>query len=1262
MADDTPAFHRIGNSRLYALPQPDGRAWVGGILATETSQPPAKIAIKQSYGETSLGLHYLFAPAAPADAAHADAFAEAFDTYLTRQQVPSGRKLLWLPPAARLRANDRVEVGRFTFGPFSSYGLVANPYAQYYAIDSNMNAPLGANLSFSIQAGVTIAFDPEGPALQLIGDAGRAGTEIGFAMFGGDAATWLRLTGSDTQHVDAYLPFTGPYRGAFRFAGEMALAKTPDELSHLEDGVGVAYHVVASGGREGGEPSELWYPLLAGAQAGVKYKVAGVVDPLDSTNHYLSQDDVAAGSLRTVLAFADTYRLGSTFRTTEGAAITLSTEPAAAPGSDNPDPAKAGPPARAPALGFLTAKPADGPLADAKLYLAPVGDYGLEVAGAEPGRAERLRCGLSGSEWIGFRTADAAAGSDPDRLRFVVDQPAYAPVFPFTTASLADPASGGLKTRLDGTYRTVWATVVHAGSSEPVTYSAEPEGSALYGVCEGANELTKGGGVLLDSTPPRHNLSQAAGFAVPLVGYAGGVKGGGAGTLVQFESDILSARRKRLISVAARSQPHWLAARNRPLRAAALGKDAGGGTHYATTPQGLVAQVDPGTGAYTKVLLGVSKPQGGDALDFAFENPPEVLQDALRTNQLFAVAVNAEAIAPQGSKAAFDNVVNIAGWTFRAQVGRGVTPTSYRNVMVMKFCDGTLQDRVRNPNRWTDPESFSLPAGTGDDDRAAGDLASTGLSQWLQDYIDAAVARADAPGQNQALYANFKRIATDPNWRGIVVLAADLDVDTLPPQIQGLAAGIDFDRFLAHHFGVTVSRIKVDKDTGEICVHGQSSTFGLIDYEEPAFVANRQAGLGPDTPIASPMDGDFDFTVLELQCLFENAQLTVFRSYVQLSVARLFGSPVAQTVGVNGTNTARGVVLDGSYIDQGGHPVYVFQQTKPVTFGLDAEVLLSVVFRRVQFNTLGTSPDGETSQNRFLIWGTFDFAQLALDAEGGAEPVDGEAEASGTPFDVLSFGSDPGAQGPATGLQFSGYAVKMDFPVATPNATTFTVDDDGLSFDPKTSHARAGSLFDGFALSVDSFIAAPKGKTPADYGFLPVTSDLKTDPMSGAWYGLTFDVTMGTPGALVADAGFSSQMLLAWSPAEPGGKGRPKVFIGLSLPGAAPGAKLFSLQGVFKVSVGAITLLRQTAGANAYWCLRLNDIGVKIFGIAKLPPSSSINFFLFGDPDNAGSGSLGWYAAYLAEPDDYVKKLCKDEKGGKGEANDVPAPRAGGTA
>jgi hypothetical protein len=77
---------------------------------------------------------------------------------------------------------------------------------------------------------------------------------------------------------------------------------------------------------------------------------------------------------------------------------------------------------------------------------------------------------------------------------------------------------------------------------------------------------------------------------------------------------------------------------------------------------------------------------------------------------------------------------------------------------------------------------------------------------------------------------------------------------------------------------------------------------------------------------------------------------------------------------------------------------------------------------------------------------------------------------------------------------------------------------------------------------------------------------------------------------------------------------------------------------VFKLAVGAIGLSRQLVPDTGqdppppprhYYCLRLDDIALKIFGIVKLPPNATIRFFMFGDPDN--NGSPGWYAAYVAD-------------------------------
>ena len=93
---------------------------------------------------------------------------------------------------------------------------------------------------------------------------------------------------------------------------------------------------------------------------------------------------------------------------------------------------------------------------------------------------------------------------------------------------------------------------------------------------------------------------------------------------------------------------------------------------------------------------------------------------------------------------------------------------------------------------------------------------------------------------------------------------------------------------------------------------------------------------------------------------------------------------------------------------------------------------------------------------------------------------------------------------------------------------------------------------------------------------------------------------------------------------------------------------VFSLQGIIKVSTGPIKLLYQTIPGQTdtqarFFNLQLTDIGIKILGIAKLPPGATLQFFLFGDPQS--SGSLGWYAAYVKDPQSKSANLLAMESG-----------------
>jgi len=1182
-------YQQIGGSAVYEIPAGTQVAgWAGYVLKGATL--PATIGFKAAFDNQAGS--FMFAATRPAalDSDPAQFAKDALKYFDTNAR--NGRGVAWL-------ASSTPTV----FGEFAQFGFafVWDPILKLYQLTSNLNVALGGTLNFFVLRNLYIRADEASASLVLSIKRG-AQDLIGFQR-------GLRPVGivvSPGTQLEARIPATGVNAASFVFTAEItpSVAFAPTMLP-----VGCTYVVRDTQGA--GADRRIDYPIFG--KLPDKLTANGVVDPSDPFNRAIGATALAAGALRTAFGLSASAALASQFRTVQGHALELL--------PFGSDPSVTAVPLAAGALALASASPVETATRDCVAYLAPAGEFGL-VAGATDS-TQPLLCGLFGSERLTFRSS-VTGGARGNAMRWLPSQPCYAPVFPFLTADLDNPDSGCVKPRLDPRYRTSWMTFA---SAPPAEYHAEPEGAPLYG-----QPSAEG---LLSSTPPSAKVSGDPVHSFPLVPYAGVTTGGGISNnmITGMESEIIAPTRRTLINEGA--TPTW------QLRAAAQLADPAE-TVTSTTPQGLLVTIDPSTGNYQEVLLAQSELLDGQLQPFAFEHPTIEVQQALQTNQLFVVAVNPEPFVRP--PAVFANVADIAGWTMTAQIGRGATPTAYKNVMIMKYCAGSLAERVTNPNRWTDPEVFSLlpeanfsVSGRAPETarqlgsmRAGGScrendaLAYTGLSQWLQDYIAEAIALADGKTSAAPFYQRFKQIVTDPNWNGVIVLAADLAAGDLPPQIQGLAAGIDLTRFASHHFGFNASRVKV-KDQ-QLSLEGPSSWFGLVDYSNLAYGQNVLSGASPDLPIPFPVTGEFGFTVLELRSLFENSALTRFESRIQLTCRQLFGSRVTAAFRNAVAQPETAVVLTGSYIAQGDSGAYVFEQTTPSIFTTDSNVLSAVAFNRVQFNTLGPRDDGASMASRFLIWGMFDFAELTA--------------SDGSLLDVLSFGTAPGTL-PAQqgrGLAFSNLTIDMSFPVTTPNAVSFVLGTANLAYDAAASQPRGDSLYRGFALQLKSFVQITDAQTPAQLGFLPVSSPLALQQLAAPWYGVVYEVTLGGPGALASNAGFSSNLLIAWSPKSLAGGGTRSLFIGLSLPGAAPGARLFSVQGVFKIAVGAIALSRQLVPDTGqkppppprhYYCLSLNDIALKIFGIAKLPPSATIRFFLFGDPGRVGS--LGWYAAYVAD-------------------------------
>lgn len=1185
---------------LYEAPWQADQYWSGFLLPVAGATPPATISYADSLKSVRVSGAwsavyagwYLFAPTRPPTLdADPGSFIDDVTAYVKSQKLNSASQvILWIPSV------DPVTYGT----PFVDYSIVftCSSSTGTFSTTSNWNAELGQNLMFNILANTALAINQDNGSLQY---SVPASYTQGIAFLRAHANLGIKLLGDGTR-IYANTPFTGVNAGCCLFS-----ATIQPSVTFGPGGLPVGFFYTATETTATGTQTDSFaFPAFAATALPATLTCMGSVDVLDPFNQQMPPTVLASGVVRTGFALSAGTALPSCFSDLQGNAVSLTPMSGTTTQS-----LQLG--LQAGVLAFTTDAPVPSDPTTAVPGLTLTGLFGVTSAKVLSGQSIELLCGIFGSERIAL-TSYAAAAPDNDLLLFSLGQPAYAPVFPFPTANLNQPDSGAVTARLDNQRTTAWVTVVQGSSTAP-SYSAEPAGSPMFGFPEAVGT----GAIILESQPPSLPIPQGLAHAFPLVPYAGLTGTAAAGsTLASFESTILATTRKQIISAgateiwAARASASERAAQARLNRRAGLTGTDDPALLYRATPQGLIATVEPNAGGYHSVTLGQTVQDDGTVLPFGFQLPSTKLQDALQTNQLFLVIVNPANLVSQSSD--FENVLDIAGWRMKADVGTGVSATAYANVMVMKYCSGTFADRITNPNQWSSQADFSLPDGVDPDSAQAG-VCYTGLSSWLQDLVTKAQAAvADNP---QSPYANFVALVNDPDWNGVMVLQASLDASSLPTGLAGIVAGIDMTQFKAHHFGFTASRLSTNSD-GTITFNGNSRTFGLVDYTNPVFAANLAMNISPDTPIALSGSSNYGFCVLQLQSLFENSTIAIFKSYIELAANDILSTAVTATTFGGNVMPANAVVLDGSYIDQGGTGIYVFVQSTPTVFTLDSNVLRAIAFDRVQFNCLGTIDDGTTVLNRFLVWGRFDFAALI--------------DTAGATLDILSFG-DPvdGAATPAgQGLSFSNLLIDMTYPETTPGAVTFAENTQSLSYDLANSNCRADSLFPGFSLELSGFIAATAGQNPPDFGYLSVSAPLDLTPLGDTWYGVTYNVTMGGPGALASAAGFSSSLLLAWSPASTADDDAYSLFAGLSLPGAAPGAKLISLQGVFKVAVDSIALSRQPVpdlSGDYYYCLQLGNIGVKILGIAKLPPGGVINFFLFGDPGS--TSGLGWYAAYI---------------------------------
>jgi hypothetical protein len=800
----------------------------------------------------------------------------------------------------------------------------------------------------------------------------------------------------------------------------------------------------------------------------------------------------------------------------------------------------------------------------------------------------RLLCGLSGTESISVTVESTK--SKGDKIAFKGVQAAYVPQYPIKQEG-NKVGSNSTQQPLSETYHTAWIGMAKGDiSNASIVYHSQPQGSSLYAPNQSNMES-----LFLDYYVANSGtLSALADVAYfPMVTY-------GMNTVVpvkvsaqSFELQVLAPRRKIDISKALSKQAlDRVSARNKN-KAATGAKDTPPVVAVvgSTSPQGFYIQISEETFTWETMQLASnqfikSNGQLSSIYTLAFNDLGATLQSAFQTNQLFLVA-SSDVNNVLGD---FAKEMEIEEWPFDLNVPKPdpkkPNTGQYSNIIIFKYCDQTLQERVKNIQFWTNPEAFN-------------DTTNNGLpniSNWVNDYIQKGIDKYKEQGDTD--YYKFYTVATDPNWKGVIALKVDILLTNFPPELQGLLAGINLDKFNAHHFGIDLSVVK--NNAGVIKMEPTSSLFALIDYEDEIYQQydSNITEYKAKAPINTSVD--YVYNVLLLKVLFENSKITNFNSYIAFTINNLFGESVQSN------NRDNLLILDGTYENHNGVPSYTFSATGDNVLPLESTIIRDVEILKASFVTT-VSQDGSSDgsvASRFSFFGYLNF--YALDG-----------------FDLLSFGSKEGAPPNGQGISFSNMYIDLTFPLKTPTNQTFTFDITKMAFDIGASTTREGSLYRHFPLQLTGIVSGTKDNNPASQGYLNVQLPAlkQQQAISGDWYGLTFKLNMGTLGSLASAAGFNTTFMTPWNV---GGTG---AVAGLKLPGVNPQAPSLSLQGVIKMDIGSIRIDIADGEGTAY-LMKINNIALKVLSLT-FPPGGQIGFFLFGNPsETAPPESLGWYGAY----------------------------------
>lgn len=868
-------------------------------------------------------------------------------------------------------------------------------------------------------------------------------------------------------------------------------------------------------------------------------------------------------------------------------------------------------------------------------YLVPDGPFALTTKkGDQATQPEKLLCGLSGVEYIEF--------SQNDLLYFHPGQKAGIRLFRSVEGTME-----GLGLSGSTYFTTAWAMILPGNSEKPSkrAYFSEPDQAPLFSnEDDGKRNLTY-------FPYSRVDLCNAyKPLCFPLVPYQGLVQpvssfGRDAENIASFEFQVLNPKRQTRIAKSVEKPAVHKTNRNPVVQRPASPNDEN--TTYALTPQGYRATFV--NGKWTGISIANASISGPNAslvsrvnVEFGVNGSASELlgaiQNAFLTNQQFLVM----SANIGGNLDGFTASIMLSEWRF----GKGTEPSTklpviempastapgnYTNVFLFKSGNATVKQMARQPKLWTQYDAFN--------DKTS-DPNGLFLSGWLLSYLEEAEKLYDH-GNGSVSLGHFCELINDPNWNGFLALKVAVDqLASLPVDVQALIADISGTLY-AHHLGNAVNHISAP-DQSSPTYDISSPCFGLIHYVNPQFASQIN-----HLPAYVQNSSTYNFTVLTLEVTFKKNLETQFANKCMLLLNRFFGDQV-QRSNASGQQGANNLIIIGSYHEVDQVPTYSFSTAQGVVtdFYLNSNAFNCIRISKVTMNVTKLSGSSEATnvyKASFAIRGSF---QMLNDAE----------------FDLLSYEY----------LPFYGLTLEVTIQHGKPNL--YNMDTAGLRFeknptltqeagqpiqsDKANSVVRTGSLVAQFPLKIRGlarFVGSVNGQnkpdnaSPQDMGYRLLETATPgnitfSSPTNGEpWYGLEFDLVLGSEGALAGSGVISASMILAWTPWGQGNGANASPQFKLSGPGGV--SLSFDFEGVLKFGAKDLLLNRhvaksgngneqKTAQREDYFYLVFESIGLSLLGIS-FPPGGTTNLVLMGDTSQVKGSiinpTLSWFGGYAKE-------------------------------